>query len=179
VTACLNVYLKIMQLLASILVMIALYSVNLRIMGKPNVALISEPTVFSMIRIGDLPDYWVQPVVMAVIVLIAKILLDAFFASETGLSMRATGANARMARAQGISTNRQTVWGLAISNALVALEVDFIGLKAQDLNLVTALLVGFALLIPNFKRRFGRMRGNVKLKPSGGSVVAATREGEN
>ncbi|SFD04859.1 ABC transporter permease [Collimonas sp. OK412] len=241
VTACLNVYLKIMQLLASILVMIALYSVNLRIMGKPNVALISEPTVFSMTSIGDLPDYWVQPLVMLVIVLIAKLLLDAFFASETGLAMRATGGNARMARAQGISTNRQTVWGLAISNALVALagalfvqtqggadismgigtiviglaaviigetvvparslvittaacifgavlyrffialalDMDFIGLKAQDLNLVTALLVGFALLIPNFKRSFGRKRGNGKLKPSGGSVVPATQEGEN
>jgi len=241
VTACLNVYLKIMQLLASILVMIALYSVNLRIMGKPNVALISEPTVFSMTSIGDLPDYWVQPLVMLAIVLVAKLLLDAFFASETGLAMRATGGNARMARAQGISTNRQTVWGLAISNALVALagalfvqtqggadismgigtiviglaaviigetvvparslvittaacifgavlyrffialalDMDFIGLKAQDLNLVTALLVGLALLIPNFKRSFGRMRGNGKLKPSGGNTLPATQEGEN
>ncbi|HWX00219.1 ABC transporter permease [Collimonas sp.] len=242
VTACLNVYLKIMQLLASILVMIALYSVNLRIMGKPNVALISEPTVFSMTSIGDLPDYWVQPLVMLVIVLIAKLLLDAFFASETGLAMRATGANARMARAQGISTNRQTVWGLAISNALVALagalfvqtqggadismgigtiviglaaviigetvlparslvvttaacifgavlyrffialalDMDFIGLKAQDLNLVTALLVGLALLIPNFKRSYRRMRGNGKPKPA--TTInngLAARKGEN
>ncbi|AMP04411.1 ABC transporter permease [Collimonas pratensis] len=242
VTACLNVYLKIMQLLASILVMIALYSVNLRIMGKPNVALISEPTVFSMTSIGDLPDYWVQPLVMLVIVLIAKLLLDAFFASETGLSMRSTGANARMARAQGISTNRQTVWGLAISNALVALagalfvqtqggadismgigtiviglaaviigetvlparslvvttaacifgavlyrffialalDMDFIGLKAQDLNLVTALLVGLALLIPNFKRSYKRMRGNGKTKPSASITNGlAARKGEN
>ena len=50
-TAWLNVRLRIMQLLASILVMIALYSINLRVMGKPNVALINEPTVFSMLDV--------------------------------------------------------------------------------------------------------------------------------
>ncbi len=60
-TAWLNVSLRIMQLLASILVMIALYSVNLRVMGKPNVALISEPTVFSLLSFGDLPEYWLKP----------------------------------------------------------------------------------------------------------------------
>lgn len=243
VTACLNVYLKIMQLLASILVMIALYSINLRIMGKPNVALINDPTVFSMIHFGDLPDYWVQPLVLLIIVAVAKLLLDAFFASETGLAMRATGGNARMARAQGISTNRQTVWGLAISNALVALagalfvqtqggadismgigtiviglaaviigetvlparslvvttlacifgavlyrffialalDMDFIGLKAQDLNLVTALLVGGALLLPKFKRRLSKFNSSFKskMKLPRRDVLLPTQEGKN
>ena len=50
---------------------------------------------------------------------------------------------------------------------------------SRNRDLVTAMLVGFALLIPNFKRSFGRMRGNMKFKPSGGSVLPATREGEN
>jgi putative ABC transport system permease protein len=225
-TAWLNVHLRIMQLLASILVMIALYSVNLRIMGKPNVALINDATVFSLVEFGGIPDYWLKPLVLLVIVIAAKLLIDLFFASEAGLAMRATGNNPRMARAQGISTDRQTVWGLALSNALVALagalfvqtqggadismgigtiviglaaviigetilparslvittlacilgavlyrffialalNSDFIGLKAQDLNLVTAVLVAFALLVPTYKRKLAGLwpgaRGN-------------------
>jgi putative ABC transport system permease protein len=215
-TAWLNVHLRIMQLLASILVMIALYSINLRVMGKPNVALIDEPTVFSMLAIDGLPEYWMKPLVLLAIVIAAKLLLDLFFASETGLAMRATGGNPRMARAQGISTDRHTLAGLALSNALVALagalfvqsqggadismgvgtiviglaaviigetlmparslvlttlacvlgavlyrffiaaalNTDFTGLKAQDLNLVTAVLVAVALLVPGTKRKF-------------------------
>jgi len=214
-TAWLNVHLRIMQLLASILVMIALYSVNLRVMGKPNVALIDEPTVFSLVTIDGLPEYWLKPLALLVIVVAAKLLLDLFFASEAGLAMRATGGNPRMARAQGISTDRQTLAGLALSNALVALagalfvqtqggadismgvgtiviglaaviigetllparslvlttlacilgavlyrffiaaalNTDFLGLKAQDLNLVTAVLVALALLVPGYKRK--------------------------
>ena len=225
-TAWLNVQLRIMQLLASILVMIALYSVNLRIMGKPNVALINDATVFSLVEFGGIPDYWLKPMVLLVIVIAAKVLIDLFFASEAGLAMRATGSNPRMARAQGISTDRLTVWGLALSNALVALagalfvqtqggadismgigtiviglaaviigetilparsliittlacilgavlyrffialalNSDFIGLKAQDLNLVTAVLVALALLVPTYKRKLAGLwpgaRGN-------------------
>jgi len=218
-TAWLNVRLRIMQLLASILVMIALYSINLRIMGKPNVALINDPTVFSRFEFVGLPEYVLKPLVLLVIVIAAKILIDLFFASETGLAMRATGGNPRMARAQGISTDRQTIVGLALSNALVALagalfvqsqggadismgigtiviglaaviigetilparslvvttaacivgallyrffialalNSDFIGLQAQDLNLVTAVLVAFALLVPAYKRKLARL----------------------
>lgn len=218
-TAWLNVRLRIMQLLASILVMIALYSINLRIMGKPNVALINDPTVFTLFESAALPDYVLKPLVLLVIVIAAKVLIDLFFASETGLAMRATGGNPRMARAQGISTDRQTIVGLALSNALVALagalfvqsqggadismgigtiviglaaviigetilparslivttaacivgallyrffialalNSDFVGLQAQDLNLVTALLVAFALLVPAYKRKFAKL----------------------
>jgi putative ABC transport system permease protein len=230
-TAWLNVRLRIMQLLASILVMIALYSINLRIMGKPNVALINDPTVFTLFDFSGLPEYMLKPLVLLVIVIAAKILIDLFFASQTGLAMRATGGNPRMARAQGISTDRQTIVGLALSNALVALggalfvqsqggadismgigtiviglaaviigetilparslvittaacivgallyrffialalNSDFIGLQAQDLNLVTALLVAFALLVPAYKRRLSKLLPG---KPKSNNVVA-------
>ena len=219
VTAWLNVHLRIMQLLASILVMIALYSINLRIMGKPNVALINEPTVFSALSIDSLPGFVSELVIVLVVVVAAKLLLDLYFASETGLAMRATGSNPRMARAQGISTDRLTLAGLALSNALVALagalfaqtqggadismgvgtiviglaaviigetliparslvittlaviigavlyrffialalNTEFMGLKAQDLNLVTAVLVALALLVPAYKRKLGKL----------------------
>ncbi|KOF51898.1 MULTISPECIES: ABC transporter permease [unclassified Achromobacter] len=219
VTGWLNVKLRIMDLLASILMMIALYSVNLRVMGKPNVPLITEPTVFTILQPGWLSDYVARPLILVVIVIVAKLLLDWFFATQTGLAMRATGSNGRMARAQGVHTGRMIMGGMALSNALVglagalfaqtqggsdismgigtiviglaavivgesilpsrklvlatlaviigaivyrffialALNSDFIGLKAQDLNLVTAVLVTIALVIPMLKRRvFGK-----------------------
>jgi len=214
-TGWLNVRLKIMDLLASILVMIALYSINLRIMGGPNVPLINEPTLFSLLQIEGIAEHIMRPLLLLVIVILAKCLLDAFFATERGLAIRATGSNARMARAQGVNTNGMILLGMAISNALVALagalfaqtqggsdismgvgtivvglaavivgesilparrmiwltlavilgailyrffvalalNSDFIGLKAQDLNLVTAVLVTVALVIPLLKQR--------------------------
>lgn len=122
VTAWLHVSLKIMQLLASILVMVALYSVNLRIMGAPNLPLLNQPSVFTPFFNADGSNqYWVQPLVIFGFVLIAKFFLDWFFATEIGLSMRATGVNARMARAQGVNTSRILLLGMAISNAFIAL----------------------------------------------------------
>lgn len=122
ITAWLNVSFKIMQLLASILVMVALYSVNLRIMGAPNLPLLGEPSVFSpFLHADNSNQYWVQPLVIFGFVLVAKFALDWFFSTEAGLSMRATGVNARMARAQGVNTSRMMLVGMAISNALIAL----------------------------------------------------------
>ncbi|RMX08111.1 ABC transporter permease [Corticibacter populi] len=120
-TGWLHVSLKIMDLLAGILMMTALYSINLRIMGKPNVPLIFEPTVFSVTMPGIWPDYIEKPLILLAIVLLAKLVLDWYFTSERGLAMRATGANARMASAQGVPTNWAKLAGLALSNALVAL----------------------------------------------------------
>ena len=122
VTAWLHVSLKIMQLLASILVMVALYSVNLRIMGAPNLPLLDQPSVFTPFFNADGSNqYWVQPLVIFGFVLVDKFFLDWFFATEIGLSMRATGVNARMARAQGVNTSRILLLGMAISNAFIAL----------------------------------------------------------
>ena len=215
VTGWLNVKLKIMDLLASILMMIGLYSINLRIMDGPNIPLITESTLFTLLQPESMEDYVLRPLLLLVIVVLAKLGLDWFFATERGLAIRATGSNARMARAQGINTGAMVLLGMAISNALVglagalfvqtqggadismgigtiviglaavivgesilpsrrimwatlavvlgaivyrffiaaALNSDFIGLKAQDLNLVTAVLVTLALVLPQLKRK--------------------------
>ena len=218
ITGWLNVKLKIMDLLASILMMIALYSINLRIMGSPNVPLINDPTLLTLLQPEGLSDYVARPLILLVVVVAVKLGLDWFFATERGLAIRATGSNPRMARAQGINTGAMVLLGMALSNGLVglagalfaqtqggsdismgigtiviglaavivgesilpsrklvlatlavvigaivyrflialALNSDFIGLKAQDLNLVTALLVTVALVLPQIKRKLAK-----------------------
>nr|WP_317200384.1 ABC transporter permease [uncultured Psychrobacter sp.] len=120
VTAWLHVKLGILQLLASILVMVALYSVNLRIMGAPNLPLLGETTVFSPLVTND-NGFWMRCLIIGAVVLVAKLFLDWFYSTESGLSMRATGSNLRMAQAQGINTSWMTIIGMAISNGLIAL----------------------------------------------------------
>lgn len=123
VTAWLHVSFKILPLLASILVMVALYSVNLRITGgTPNLPLIGAPSVFSPFVAADYSNqFWVQPLIIAGFVVLAKVILDWFFNTKTGLAMRATGVNARMAKAQGVAASKMILLGMAISNALIAL----------------------------------------------------------
>lgn len=121
VTATLNVRFKILHLLASILTMIALFSINLRVMGRPNVALLREETVLTPFFGHGLPDYYVRPAFVFVLVVLAVVGLAWFLRSEFGLAMRATGANPRMAKAQGVRTNLQIYVGMALSNALVGL----------------------------------------------------------
>lgn len=120
VTAWLHVKLGILQLLSSILVMVALYAVNLRIMQAPNLPLLGEPTVFGEL-VTDSNGYWMRCVVIGGVVIAAKFFLDWFFSTEMGLAMRATGSNLRMSQAQGIATSRSILLGMAISNGLIAL----------------------------------------------------------
>ena len=121
VTAFLNVRFGILHLLASILTMIALYSINLRIMGRPNVPLLNQPTVLTPFYDLGLASYMVRPLFLLVLAIIVVAALAWFLATDFGLAMRATGANPRMARAQGISTARSTYAGMALSNGLVGL----------------------------------------------------------
>src|SRR5690606_32978145 len=121
ITGWLNVKLRIMDLLASILMMIALYSINLRIMGGPNIPLIMEPTVVNVLQPSGVTVYIFRPLLLVALLVIVKLVLDWYFATQAGLAMRATGSNPRMARAQGVATGRRVLVGMALSNALCAL----------------------------------------------------------
>lgn len=122
-TAWLSLQFRILNLLASILTMIALYSINLRIMGRPNVPLLGEPTLLTQVgaAVPGLPVLWVSPLVMLGVAIATKVLLDAFLATELGLALRATGSTPSMAEAQGIRTGALTLLGMGLSNGLVAL----------------------------------------------------------
>jgi len=213
VTAFLNVRFGILNLLASILTMIALFSVNLRVMGRPNMAVLNQETVVTPFYDLGLPDHLVRPLVLTILILATVVLLARFLGSDFGLAMRAAGANARMARANGVDVGRQVYVGMALSNALtglggaffaqiagfadvtsgvgtivvglasvivgetlfrtrsmfiallacvigsviyrvavqLALSADLFFLKASDLNLVTAILVALALILPKLR----------------------------
>ena len=123
VTALLTTNLKLPALLSGILTMIALYSVNLMLMGKANVPLLRAETVFTLTE----NLFGVSSVVATLIVgLVATVIVGAimywFFGTVLGTAIRATGCNPQMARAQGINTNVMVILGLLISNGLVALS---------------------------------------------------------
>lgn len=139
ITGILQTKFKINSLLAGILVMTALYSVNLHVMGKSNVPLLSETSLITYFEkmlesIFRMPAElniagWMVPskdisalVCIFTIVLITGILLYLFFKTNIGTAMRATGNNAQMIRALGVSTNGMIVFGLALSNGLIALS---------------------------------------------------------
>ncbi len=142
VTGYLHVRWKILGLLAGILTMTALYSINLRIMGKPNIALLMEPTLFQ-------GSNTVLPA-LATIAIVLIVLLTIFLGSQFGLALRSTGINPRVCPAYGINVGVMTIIGLCLSNGLVA----FAGaLFAQvhgfaDISMGTGtLIVGLAAVI--------------------------------
>ena len=120
VTATLSIRFRILHLLASILTMFALYSINLRVLGQANMSLRGHDTVLTPLYGPALADLYVRPIFLAVLLVLAVAALAWFLNSNAGLAMRAAGANPRMARAQGISTGRSVYLGMAMSNGLVA-----------------------------------------------------------
>ena len=215
-TAFLAVRCGILNLLASILTMIAAFSINLRIMGRPNISLLGEPTIFSPFAELSFNLIYAKPLLLALLAALSIFLLARLLLSESGLAMRATGENPRMLRANGGNPGGYIYIGVALSNALVALggawfaqangfaditigvgtiifglaavilgetliraralwliliscligsilyrlavamalNIDGIGFRASDLNLLTAILVTLALVAPKLRRWF-------------------------
>lgn len=122
VTGLLTTKLRIPPLLAGILTMIGLYSVNLHVMGKANISLLRVENCFTpFVQLG-MSDVTATLVVGLLAMVLVGLALYWFFGTELGTSLRATGFNPQMARAQGINTHTMVVLGLLLSNALVALS---------------------------------------------------------
>ncbi|WP_391557776.1 ABC transporter permease [Robertmurraya sp.] len=151
-------------LLSGILMMIALYSINLRIMGKSNVPLLSEETVITKISdfwtnlnidqtIGSLlasigladytPKTWGILLFMIILAFIIKGLIDAFLKTDIGLALRATGDNETMIRSFSANTDTLKVIGLGLSNALVA----FAGALIAQYNGFSDVGMGIGMII--------------------------------
>ena len=118
VTAFLAERCGILHLLASILTMIAAFSINIRIMGRPNIALLGEETILtSFENIAD--PMLIRPLIVGMLVLLSALFTIRLLSSDFGLGLRATGVNARMLSAQGGSTSFYIYFGLALSNGFV------------------------------------------------------------
>ncbi|MDR3190471.1 MAG: ABC transporter permease [Lactobacillaceae bacterium] len=112
---------KIPILLAGILTMTAIYSINLRIMGQANRSLLGKTTMFNDKALNFLPTNFPTVIVGLIIITVITVGTAIFLQTELGQSFIATGDNASMARSMGINTDRMTNMGLMISNALIAL----------------------------------------------------------
>jgi len=124
ITGLLNTKLRISALLAGILMMVGLYSINLRIMGGANVPLLREVTSFDIVGqlLGLKGGMGLSISLVLMVTLIFFVTLNWFLRTEIGLALRATGDNEQMVRSLGADTNKAVLLGCSISNGLVALS---------------------------------------------------------
>ena len=168
VTGLLHTFMGIPAILAGILTQLSLYSVNLKILGKANQAINVDKydLLVSLRYIKNVPFWQNTILIVAVLTIVLIGILYWFFGTELGCSLRATGCNPNMSRAQGINTARNKVIGLMLSNGLVALSS---ALLAQyqgfaDVNMGRgAIVIGLAAVIIG-EAIFGRIFRNFALR---------------
>lgn len=150
VTGWIHTKLKIPALLAGILTMIALYSVNLHIMGKANISLLRMDTVYSAIHSMGISNAVALTIIGVVVTVVVGLFLFWFFGTELGTSIRATGVNPQMIRAQGVNTDTMIVLGLLLSNGFVAVSGALIAQSQgfADIGMgVGTIVIGLASVI--------------------------------
>ncbi len=121
ITGLIHTKLQVNPLLAGILVMTALYSVNLTFMGRSNLPLVGTSSIFSLINIASNPNQNTL-IVLLVFVVIITLLIGYLLKTDFGIAMRATGNSESMIRALGVNTDRMKIIGLALANALTAIS---------------------------------------------------------
>lgn len=161
ITGFLHTKLKIPAILSGILTMIGLYSINLRIMGQANTSLIGQSTIISIFKellpqakelgIKDSTlQTWVTMGVGLVCILAVIAILYWFFGTEMGCCIRATGNNENMVRAQGVNTDKMKIFGLVLSNGLIALAGALVTQSQgyADVSMgVGAIVIGLASIV--------------------------------
>ncbi len=124
-TGLIHVRLKVRDLLAGIIVMTGLYSVNLHIAGRSNVQLFMNDTIFKNAFVSSLPfevQTYVPVVILALLTLLVKVIMDLYLATRSGFLLRATGDNPTLVATLAKDSGSVKIMGLAIANALVALS---------------------------------------------------------
>jgi putative ABC transport system permease protein len=183
---------KINPLLSGILMMIALYSINLRIMGRSNVPLLQQETVMTTVTkvwqnagIDEainsvislqafVPKTWAILFCMALTVFIIKLLLDQLLKTEIGLALRATGDNKRMISSFSANTDLLTIFGLGLSNALVAFSGALVAQYGgfSDIGMgIGMIIIGLASVIIGEALFGARSIARATLAVIGGSIV--------
>ena len=167
-TGILHTFMGIPAILAGILTQLGLYSVNLKIMGKSNQAINVDKfdLLVSLRYIKNVAIYKNTILIVVVLIILLVAVLYWFFGTELGCSLRATGCNDKMARAQGINTDFNRVLGLMISNGLVAFSGALLGQYQgfSDINMGRgAIVIGLAAVIIG-EAIFGKIFRNFGLK---------------
>ena len=150
VTGVLNTKFGILHLLASILTMIALYSVNLRVMGRPNLTLLGKPTVLEPLTEAGVGLFNASPLLFGLLSLLALLFLLWLLHTAFGLAMQATGANRQMITSQGVNTDRIIILTVGLSNGLAAVSGALLAQSqgAADVNMgVGTIVAGLASVI--------------------------------
>ena len=151
VTGILHTTLGIPAILAGILTQLMLWSTNLLVMGsRANIALSRFKYGDKVLISGSTSEIWVTLAILAGFVAVLIGVLYWFFGTEMGMSLRSTGCNIEMSRAQGINTNFTKVFGLALSNGVVALSGALLAQQqgAADINMGRgAIVIGLAAVI--------------------------------
>lgn len=150
VTALLHTKLKIQPLLAGILTMLGLYSINLKVMGgKANIPLLNKPTVYSFIE-GLIPGNYARLIFDSIILLVILFLFYLFLKTRLGFVLRATGDNDQMVRSQGVNTDFIILIGMALSNGLVSLSGALIAQEQSFVDVsmgIGMVVIGLASVI--------------------------------
>ncbi len=119
-TGLIHVRLKVRDLLAGIITMTALFSINLQLAGA-NMSIIGLDTIFTLLPLGDMPLLYRKLIGSAILALLFKALLDLYFRTQNGLLLRSAGDNENLVCTLGIDQGNMKILGLVIANALVAL----------------------------------------------------------
>lgn len=148
-------YLKVPKILAGILMTMALYTINLRVLGRPNLQFPRNKSIFSILPVS-LGAEWALYVflIISIIVLLGFFIVYTFLESRSGLTLRVSGANPKMATIHGISPKR-IFWGLGLANALIALSGALIAQRSYNADIhmgvgqiivaVAALFIGMVI----------------------------------
>ena len=176
ITSLLNTKLRINALLAGILMMVALYSINLAIMGRSNVSILREETVFKQTaQLFGIESITTLSIIFMVILAIVILgILNWFLRTEIGLALRATGDNEQMVRGLGVSTDMTTIIGVSLSNGFVALAGGLVAQKQgfSDVGMGIGMIVmGLASVIIGEKLFRSRGITTTLFAVIGGSLV--------
>lgn len=126
ITGLLHTKLKIPALLSGILTMTALWSVNLRVMGQSNIPLLKQSTIISLLEDTGLSKNGSAIIAGLALTIIVILALWLFFNTEIGFTLRATGDNKNMIRAQGVNTDNTLIFGIMLGNGLIALSSSLV-----------------------------------------------------
>lgn len=118
ITGIIHIKFKVRDLLAGIITMMALYSINLRIVGKANVTLMNTNSIFDTFNIGSISNI----VMLLIITIIIKVIFDLYFKTKSGYLLKAVGSNPNVVISLGRNDGNIKILGLAIGNSLVAIS---------------------------------------------------------